>query len=78
MSEIKSASDALQSHIDEMNKEHEEKTGDDFITELKSLINKHSMGSGSNTPDFLLAKYLYGCLRNYDVIVSRRDDWYKS
>jgi len=53
-----------------------EESSDDFITELESLINKHSMENGSNTPDFLLAKYLYGCLRNYEVIVSRRDQWY--
>ena len=29
----------------------------EFIKELKTLINKHSIENGSNTPDFLLARY---------------------
>lgn len=43
-----------------------------FYTELKELINKHSRENGSNTPDFVLAEYLFNCLRNFDQAVNNR------
>jgi len=43
-----------------------------FQKELENLINKHSMENGSNTPDFILAKYLMGCLAVFDAAVTRR------
>lgn len=43
-----------------------------FIEELTELINKHSMENDSNTPDFLLAKYLVNCLENYNQIVDSK------
>lgn len=48
----------------------------DFRTALESLINEHSMENGSDTPDFILADYLYGCLLAFDKATKRRTDWY--
>lgn len=48
----------------------------DFITELQSLINRYSMENNSNTPDFILAKYLQLCLGAWTTGVTHRDKWY--
>jgi hypothetical protein len=48
----------------------------DFQSELRRTINRHSMENRSNTPDFMLAEYLIGCLDLWDTTVRRRDDWY--
>ena len=47
-----------------------------FRKELESLINIHSMENGSDTPDFILAEFLSGCLRTFDAAVTRRAEWY--
>lgn len=47
-----------------------------FESELESLINRHSMENGSNTPDFILAQYLSVCLSAFNVTVQRRETWY--
>jgi hypothetical protein len=44
-----------------------------FNNELRSLINRYSKESGSNTPDYLLANYLIGCLDVFDSTVRLRD-----
>lgn len=49
-----------------------------FQHDLQALINKHSQENASNTPDFLLAKYLWNCLDNYNIIVTQRDKWNSS
>jgi hypothetical protein len=49
---------------------------DKFKKELAELINKYSMENGSDTPDFILASYLIGCLDNYAKIVNERDGWF--
>lgn len=51
-------------------------TKKEFRDELTSLINRHSMENGSNTPDFILCDYLTKCLENFDNIVSQREKWY--
>lgn len=48
----------------------------EFRTELAALINKHSLESASNTPDFILASYLTACLAAFEVCVVSRDKWY--
>lgn len=48
----------------------------EFRKELESLINRHSMENNSNTPDFILADYLDGCLQLFDITVERREQWY--
>lgn len=47
-----------------------------FHKELEQLINKYSKENGSNTPDFILAQYLEGCLENFNVITRAREKWY--
>ena len=46
-----------------------------FQNELETLINSHSMENGSNTPDFILAKYLMGCLAVYETAVNAKTKW---
>ncbi len=48
----------------------------DFLKELEWLINKYSMENGSNTPDFILAEYMFSCLQAFNSTVDRRDTWY--
>ena len=48
----------------------------DFKTELEGLINRYSMENGSDTPDFMLAHYLQGCLDLFDETVASREQWY--
>ena len=47
-----------------------------FRNELERLINQFSKENGSDTPDFLLADYLCGCLLVYDQTVTAREEWY--
>lgn len=49
---------------------------DDFRKELEALLNKHSRENASDTPDFILATYLGGCLDAYDNAVRERERWY--
>ena len=44
--------------------------------DLASLINKHSAENESNTPDFILAQYLKGCLAVFNVAVQQRETWH--
>ena len=48
----------------------------EFEKELTILINRYSIEGRSETPDFVLAKYLEGCLNNFAIAVLRRDQWY--
>lgn len=48
----------------------------DFVSELASLLNRHSKENGSGTPDFILAEYLFGCLTHFNAAVNRRESWY--
>jgi hypothetical protein len=47
-----------------------------FESELQHLINRHSKENDSDTPDYILASYLIGCLENYNITVKARDKWY--
>lgn len=47
-----------------------------FHNELISLINRHSIENGSNTPDFILARYLMDCLDIFNKTVNCREVWY--
>ena len=48
----------------------------EFQVELAVLINKHSLENGSDTPDFILAKYLEDCLAAYNHALAVRETWY--
>lgn len=49
---------------------------DKFEKELEQLINKYSMENTSNTPDFILAKYLRYCLETFNYASNSRETWY--
>lgn len=53
-----------------------DKRFDDFRKELEILINKYSQENGSNTPDFILARYILDCLDAFDRAVNARSQWY--
>lgn len=38
-----------------------------FEQDLVHLLNKHGMEKYSNTPDWVLAQFLVGCLKHFDV-----------
>ncbi len=48
----------------------------EFLGELEHLINRHSKENESNTPDFILAQYLEGCLKVFNTAVQKRETWY--
>lgn len=48
----------------------------EFTRALAALVNCHSRENGSDTPDYLLADYLMGCLRAYEAATAARDKWY--
>lgn len=47
-----------------------------FRPQLESLLNRHCMENGGNTPDFILAEYLRQCLVAFDAAIVARDAWY--
>lgn len=55
---------------------HDSADAPDFISELRNLINKHSMENGSNTPDFILSNFLVDVLMCFNKALRRRDEWY--
>lgn len=48
----------------------------DFREALRDVINQHSRENGSNTPDYILAAYLLGCLEAFDNATRARERWY--
>jgi len=49
---------------------------EEFREELERLINKYSCENESDTPDFILAEYLYDCLNAFDSAVRKRETWW--
>jgi hypothetical protein len=49
---------------------------EEFRRELQTLINRYSLETESNTPDFVLAEYLVDCLHSFDAAVNQRAVWY--
>lgn len=48
----------------------------DFEKQIKGLINEHSIENASNTPDFILAGFLIGCLGVFNTTMQKRATWY--
>lgn len=48
----------------------------EFENLLASVINKCSMENGSDTPDFILAGFLNGCLVAFDTASRLREEWH--
>ena len=49
---------------------------DTFEKDLECLINMHSKENDSNTPDFILAQCLMGCLKAFTIATQQRETWY--
>ncbi len=49
---------------------------DSFRSGLRRLINRQGYEKGSDTPDFILAEYLSGCLDVFDKAVKARSKWW--
>ena len=47
----------------------------DFRKDIEVAINTHNKEAGSDTPDFILAKYLDDCLTAFDSAVEARRQW---
>lgn len=45
----------------------------DFVRKLTELLANSGMDSQTNTPDYILAEYLIGCLDNYMIAVKRNN-----
>jgi len=50
-----------------------ETEGKTFVNELRALINKYSLESGSNTPDYILASFLENVLVDWNHATLARD-----
>lgn len=58
--------------IDEDGRVH----GNDLEHALASALNRFSAENASNTPDWILAQYLLGCLAAWNVATQQRETWY--
>jgi len=47
-----------------------------FERELQNVINRYSRENGSNTPDWILARYMADCLAAWNRGVTERARWY--
>jgi hypothetical protein len=47
-----------------------------FEEEVRAVINRYSMENDSDTPDFILAQFVRGCLDNFAIATCRRDEWF--
>jgi hypothetical protein len=59
-----------------MAKQEAEVEENDFVKDFTKLVNRYSLENGSNTPDFILARYLYDCLLAFNAATTRRERWY--
>ena len=50
---------------------------DSLEKSLAGALNCESAENGSDTPDFILARFLRGCLDAFDQATRERKDWYK-
>ncbi len=48
----------------------------EFEVELKNLLNSHSKDAETDTPDFILAKFLQDCLLAFNNATISRDEWH--
>ena len=55
---------------------YEAKDEETFEKGLSRQINKHSQEGNSNTPDYILAQYLKGCLDVFATAVQQRETWH--
>jgi len=49
---------------------------DRLRAKFSEILNAESVEGGSNTPDFILAAYLVGCLIAFEEAVKQRDSFF--
>jgi hypothetical protein len=49
---------------------------DKIKSELAAVINRNSVENKSNTPDWIIADYLFECLCAFNSATRARDNWY--
>lgn len=49
---------------------------DKFEIELTELLNKHSLENYSNTPDYIISRFLVMSLQSFENSIKLRDYWY--
>ena len=49
---------------------------DQIKSELAEVINRNSLENKSNTPDWVIADYLFDCLCAFNSATRARDNWY--
>lgn len=47
-----------------------------LLEEVTGVLNRHSAENDSNTPDWILAQFLIGCLSRFNQAVQQREKWY--
>ena len=47
-----------------------------FERDLEHLLNYHGLENESDTPDFILAKYLLACLAAFNAASQERSKWH--
>lgn len=50
---------------------------DELTEELASLLNRHNVDNWANTPDYILAEHLMGCLRQYRATLETNRQWHR-
>lgn len=50
--------------------------GGDLEAAIAAALNSFSAENASNTPDWILAQYLLGCLAAWNTAVQQRETWY--
>lgn len=48
----------------------------DLTKRLEQILNEYSRENKSNTPDFILAQFMMGCLRSFEAATNERDKWH--
>ena len=51
---------------------------DNLESDLACVLNRYSQENASNTPDWILAQYLLGCLAAFNTAIQQRQTWYVS
>ena len=49
-----------------------------LVKDIADVLNRHSAENGSDTPDFILAKYLVDCLVAFNEAVTQRTGFYRN
>ena len=66
-----------QKFFEDFAKEIELQPRPSFKQALSTLINQYSKENGSDTPDFILAKFLTDSLKAFNKATNRREEWYE-